>query len=174
MTGESKVVMTKRQNQSSGGGGGGLTPVETVTCDGTETFIDFTGIDGDSFLLDYAVSGANDFLMMNVNENYDDSQYLSYSDYFGSSAGMPLNAIGDSDPPGCQGLVKIGRLPNGRVQYSGNGSYQSWTIWRPACQGSTLFQVDGITSLRVKTIYGSTFAQGSKFTLYKFDEAQSG
>jgi hypothetical protein len=164
------MVMTKI---TSGGGGGGLTPVRTITCDGSESFVDFDNLDGGSYLLDYAVDGGfNDLLMMNVNGVYDDGQYSSYSDYLGVSSGCPLNAVAG----GCSGLVKVSITPGGMVQVSSRvGVYWDvWKCWRPECHGRTLFGADSIASLRVKTMYGTAFAQGSRFTLYKFNEAPNG
>lgn len=156
-----------------GGSLGGLVPVETITSDGTESFVEFTGLDGVSYLLDYAVDGGfNDILTMNVNGIYDDSQYSSYSDYLGVYPACPLNAIGG----GCSGLVKISVTPGRMFQVSSRmGVYwDGWKCWRPDCHGRALFEVAGIASLRVKSLYGSTLAQGSKFTLYKFSEAFNG
>ena len=123
------MVMTKMM---SGGGSGGLTPVETIVCDGTESFVDFDGLDGRSYLLDYEVDGGfNDLLTMNVNGVYDDGQYSSYSDYFGESSGCPLNAVAG----GCSGLVKVSITPGGMVQVSSRvGVYwDGGKCWRPEC-----------------------------------------
>jgi hypothetical protein len=155
--------------QASGGGGGGLFPVQTIVSEGTEAFVEFAGLSGYSYLLDYAAGGnQNEILMLNVNGIYDDGQYSSYSDYFGVSAGCPLNAVAG----GCSGLVNIAVPPGRMAQISSRmGVYQDWLMWRPECHGRTLFEVESIASLRVKTLYGSPLAQGSRFTLYKFNEA---